>query len=108
MGRYLTAGVLVVLAAVLLAGCRRSAPAQTVPAADSTIADNISPRAQLMCAAESREEAQALAEQYGIALVDYRNGLATFYTEEDPRDVIRRGKDNGWQELSLNHTGKAF
>lgn len=58
--------------------------------------------AQLLGEAETREEAEELAELYGITLVDYKNGLGRFHTEEDPRDVIRRGKENGWPELVLN------
>ncbi len=59
-------------------------------------------KAQLLCAAESREAAEDLAELYGIILVDYQNGYACFFTEEDPDAVILRGKSQGWPVLSLN------
>ena len=41
-------------------------------------------------------------EQYGIEFVSFENGLALFRTEENPFDVIARGKENGYPELSIN------
>lgn len=64
--------------------------------------EHTSEEVQLLGEAESREDAEELAKLYGITLVDYKNGLGRFHTEEDPREVIRRGKDNGWPELVLN------
>lgn len=56
----------------------------------------------LMAAAESEEEAQEIAEQYGIELVSFENGIALYHTEEDPFDVIARGQENGYPQLSIN------
>ncbi|MBD5450103.1 MAG: hypothetical protein HDR28_08120 [Lachnospiraceae bacterium] len=56
----------------------------------------------LMAAAESEEEAQEIAEQYGIELVSYENGIALYHTEEYPFDVIARGQENGYPQLSIN------
>ena len=56
----------------------------------------------LICSAESEEEAKQIADQYGIQLVEFSYGVASFYTEEDPAEVIRRGLEVGWTELSLN------
>ena len=56
---------------------------------------------QLIARAESPEAAEAIARQYGITLVRYRNGLAAFYTDEDPADVMDR-RQEGWPELHLN------
>lgn len=115
--------LMAVLLAVPLWGCHRSKdtvpektmpeaalPKQTAPGketpADQTetipALDAVSDRGQLMAGAESREAAEELARLYGITLVDYRNQVALFSTEEDPREVIQRGKDNGWPELRLN------
>ncbi len=116
--------ILGALVAVPLWGCRKStvpektvpgttSPKETAPGKDTTPdrtepadtsenPDMVSDRGQLMAGAESESAAQELARLYGITLVDYRNGVALFYTEEDPREVIQRGKDNGWPELSLN------
>jgi len=65
-------------------------------------------KAQLLGEAESLEEAEELAELYGITLVDYKNGLARFYTEEDPREVILRGRDNDWPKLVLNRVNNLY
>lgn len=61
---------------------------------------------ELMCLAKDQEEAEAVAECYGIELVDFQHGVAVFHTEEKPYDVIRRGKENGWKILSVNHVTK--
>ena len=99
--------IIVILAALLiLCGCRKQSdmvrpdrdPAEQTEAAFMQINE----KAQLLCAAESREAAEELAELYGIVLVDYGNGYACFFTEEDPNEVILRGKAQGWPVLSLN------
>lgn len=59
--------------------------------------------AELMCLADSRAEAEDIAELYDIILVDFANGVATFTTDKDLQEVIQLGKDNGWTELSVNH-----
>ncbi|MCI9315064.1 MAG: hypothetical protein HFI57_08830 [Lachnospiraceae bacterium] len=63
----------------------------------ATIADN-----SLMAAAETEEEAKEIAEQYGIEFVSFENGIALFYTEESPFEVIARGQENGYAQLSIN------
>ena len=62
----------------------------------------------LMATVSSREEAEELAALYGITLVKCGTRIATFYTEEDPGDVIARGKANGWPELTLNTLQRAM
>lgn len=62
-----------------------------------TVADN-----SLMSEAETEEEAQEIAEQYGIELISFENGLALYHTEEDPFEVIARGQENGYPQLSMN------
>jgi len=71
---------------------------------DAVVSGSIYPEAQLLGVAESREEAESLAELYGITLVNFNYRFASFYTEEDPYEVIRRGEENGWPPLSLNRT----
>ena len=84
-----------------------AAPTPTAPAVTEGLQpDAVSPEAQLLCKAETEAEAEELAELYGITLVGFRNGLARFHTEEDPRAVIRRGAENGWPELTLNRVSK--
>lgn len=101
---------------VTVCACQQSKPAHaaskpiptdgTVPtgAPDSLISDE----GQLIAKAESQEEAESIAELYGITLVEFKRNLALYHTDEDPREVIKRGQDNGWPELTLNHTAKPF
>ena len=63
---------------------------------------------QLMGPAETLEEARELAEQYGVELLRWNYGLAVYYTEENPTEVIRRAEAAGLPELSINHSHKLF
>ena len=56
----------------------------------------------LMALVDTQEEAEEIAEQYGISLTSYENGVAVYHAEEDPYDVIARGQENGYHELSVN------
>lgn len=40
---------------------------------------------------------------YEIEFVYFANGVATFTTDKDLGEIIQKGKDNGWTELSVNH-----
>ncbi|MBR1456020.1 MAG: hypothetical protein IJ594_02515, partial [Oscillospiraceae bacterium] len=58
---------------------------------------------ELFTLADSEEEAQQLAELYGIELVEFGNGVATFHTEEPPAEVVARGQANGWPLIEVNY-----
>ena len=111
MGKYWIVGVLIL--AVVLVGCTR-APAgpSTAPTAAETeatqTAQTESSGTQLMGPAETLEEARELAEQYGVELLRWNYGLAVYYTEENPTEVIRRAEAAGLPELSINHSHKLF
>ena len=100
-----------VLLAVLVIGlcaCRQNTPPSkvptfTVPDPTAEPASLIDEAAPLISRAATREEAQEIAELYGITLLDFSHGAALYHTEEDPREVIRRGQENGWPELTLNY-----
>lgn len=62
----------------------------------------VDPNGQLFCVAEDQAQAEEVAALYGISLVEFGEGVAVFYTEEDPGTVIERGLAKGWPELSLN------
>lgn len=62
----------------------------------------------LIADAGTEEEAQKIAEQYGITLVSYGNGIATYQTDEDPYEVIARGEKNGYPQLSINFVQEVF
>jgi len=105
---------------LLLCGCRRSSQAEFVPkqTVESSVKTPettpeetedqpaVGEKAQLLCQAENQAQAREIAALYGIELVDWHDGLATFRTEEDPREVIQRGEEQGWPSLSLNQSLK--
>lgn len=68
-----------------------------------TVADN-----SLMSEAETEEEAKKIAEQYGIEFISFENGLALYHTEDDPFEVIARGQENGFPQLSINFTRTGY
>ena len=63
---------------------------------------------ELICSANSLEEAQKIADLYGITLDRYNYGVAVFVTDRDLMEVIREGKKNGWPALELNQIMHAF
>lgn len=69
---------------------------------------DISRTEPLMALAESEEEAKTIAEQYGITFVSFQSGVATYYTDEDPQQVIDRGVENGYQALYLNQSRQLY
>lgn len=68
-----------------------------------TVADN-----SLMSEAETEEAAREIAEQYGIEFISFENGIALYHTEEDPFEVIARGQENGFPQLSINFTRTGY
>jgi hypothetical protein len=79
-----------------------------ISAAEGTEPDasqgEISDTEPLTAMVDSEDEAKEIAGLYGITLVSYEYGIATFYTEEDPEQVIQRGIENGYPELEINYT----
>ena len=63
---------------------------------------NIAAGEELFAVVSSEEDAQAIADQYGIELVTFAQGVATYHTEEDPGTVVRRGRENGWPPIAVN------
>ena len=106
------------LGSLLLTGCRAGQKAEPLqPPARPAPTAAVSPRpatvepvsgAELLCLVKDEAEAKAIAEQYGIELVRFRYGLASFHTEEDPYAVQQKGKQNGWPELSINHRADPY
>ncbi len=56
----------------------------------------------LMCEADTEEDAREIAEQYDIEFVSFENGIALYRTEENPFEVIARGQQNDYPQLSVN------
>lgn len=64
--------------------------------------EDVTAEEQLMALVENEEEAESIAEQYGIEFVSFSDGVAVYRTEEDPAEVIARGEANGFPTLYLN------
>lgn len=90
------------LLAVSLWGCKSSQVSTPEFSQSQAVPQNISKEKPLMTLANSQEDAESIAELYGITLVAWDHGVAAFFTEENPLDVIQRGLAQGWPELSLN------
>lgn len=58
---------------------------------------------QLMALVETEDEAEAIAGQYGIELISFADGVASYRTEEDPAEVIAMGQENGYPQLYMNY-----
>ena len=93
---------------VALGGCRKEVPLPTHPEPSGGAGTLYSEETPLIGVAESWEEAEKIAELYGITLVNFSHNTALYYTDEDPRAVIRRGQENGWPELTLNYLARPF
>lgn len=100
--------ILILAAAALLTGCAGVSqgtapvlhPSSEIP--EQSAFNRIAEGEELLCMAESREEAEEIASLYGIELVDCSYSVAVFHTEENPFDVMRRGEENGWPPLEVN------
>jgi len=95
-------GICLVLCAFLCA-CQAKTDSGNVPEkAEHIMEPAVAEGQELFMLSDSEEEAKKVAETYGIKLVDFSHGVATFHTEESPSTVIRQGREKGWPELSLN------
>ena len=105
VARLLMGFVIMTFAFGLFTGCQIGTTAR--PDRNSTVSgsrddsDYVEGK-ELMCLIDTKEEAEAIARQYGIQLVEFSYGVATFHTDENPNDVIAMGLKLGYPELSLN------
>ncbi|MCR5671397.1 MAG: hypothetical protein K6G10_10365 [Butyrivibrio sp.] len=103
--RFIAAAAAVI--AAVLAGC--GGGTYEIDASQiETISVPVVEGQELMCLAENKEEAQKIADMYGIELVDFGYGVATFHTEDDPQSVISAGLEKGYPELSINGYSHTF
>ncbi|NLG03608.1 MAG: hypothetical protein GX567_07265 [Clostridia bacterium] len=57
----------------------------------------------LMALVDTQEEAEEIASLYGITLTEFKQGVATYYTYDDPYEVVKRGETNGYPPISINY-----
>ena len=124
MRRYLIFGVILCILAILITGCtkgdkgvkesKKEALMNSSVGDSGSLQDNLNTimkgeeGRELIASCKDEKEAQDIAGKYGIELVEFSLGVATFHTDEDPLSVINRGKKNGWPGLSINGRGEAF
>jgi len=56
----------------------------------------------LLATVENGEQAQEIAELYGIELVSVEGGLAKYHTELDIMELIQLGRENDWPPVQPN------
>lgn len=64
--------------------------------------DFIAEGRELLALVDTQEEAEEIASLYEIELVDFAEGVAVYTTDESPRDVVLRGKEAGYPNISIN------
>lgn len=108
IARLLKGFIIVTAAVSLLVGCQNASgnSAGKTPGANKE-SDYVEGK-ELLCLVDTQEEAEAIAKQYGITLVEFSYGVATFHTDDNPNDVIAMGIKLGYPELSLNGTVHAY
>ncbi len=90
-----------------LCGCRRDEAAATPSEGKSHGSEHAQVEEyvkgeELLCLADSEEEAKEIADMYGVDLVSFSYGVATFHTDDDPQDVIKYGIEQGYPVLEIN------
>ncbi len=57
----------------------------------------------MLALVDSEEEAKEIAELYGMEFERYSYGVATYWTEKNPQELIKMGKEKGYPSISVNH-----
>ncbi|MBD5508139.1 MAG: hypothetical protein HDR05_08865 [Lachnospiraceae bacterium] len=74
---------------------------ETFPPADTASSeDENSGSPQLTALADTLEDAQEIADLYGIELVSYSYGVAVYHTDKDISELIQLGLDNDYPTLA--------
>lgn len=73
---------------------------------DDTIPAEIAEQ-PLMALVETQEQAQEIAELYGIEMISCEEGVAVYATDKDPYEVIDEGDKKGYPPLSVNYVRMA-
>lgn len=63
---------------------------------------------ELFCLVATREDAQKIADMYGITLVTFDQGVATYHAEGNPTDIIAMGAEKGYPPLEQNSIVTAY
>lgn len=63
---------------------------------------------ELICLVETETEAKKLADDYGVELIRYNEGVATFRTDKSYEEITKIGKEKGLTELSINDCNTVY
>lgn len=58
---------------------------------------------ELVALADTREEAEEIAELYGIELSTYSYGVATYTTDKNLKELMKLGEENDYPTLTPNY-----
>lgn len=74
---------------------------------DSAETEETSPT-ELTALADTREEAEEIAELYGIELSAYSYGVATYTTNKNLQELIELGTENNYPALTPNYEQELY
>ena len=63
---------------------------------------------ELTALADNQEEAEEIAELYGIELSSYSYGVATYTTDKNPQELIELGIENEYPALIQNYEQELY
>lgn len=58
---------------------------------------------QLTCLADSQQEAEQIAQSYGIEFVSFEYGVAVFLSDKPYPELVAYGEENGLKQLSVDY-----
>ncbi len=80
---------------------------ETVSSSDGNSAEDESEETtRLTALADDLEEAEKIADLYGIELDSYSYGVATYVTDKDVQELISMGEENDYPTLAPNYKDK--
>ena len=63
---------------------------------------------ELIGLADTEAQAEQMATDYGIQLIRYAEGVATFQTDKTYDEIVEIGQEKGLEELSINDTNTIY
>ena len=111
MGALLFGVVCIGLAGSLLVACNSKRKVdenfvQQMPQFTETesSSENEKKELELIALAENQEDAEKIAELYGITLSSFANGVAVFTTDKEFQELQELGDINGYPTLTVNNS----
>lgn len=64
---------------------------------------NIDEKSPLFALTDTKEEAEDIAEFYDIEFISFADGVATYYTDKNLSEIIKKSNEDNNPRLYLNH-----